>query len=295
MATSWFQGCSDKATYRRRIIDLESELSPREMREVWKEKESLPQELASYIAHSVGLMESGANYDRPYARRIISDNIQLFSANEHSCSKYIIVCFCGGLNRMMIPTPIFLQFMPEADCDILMIKDPSRSGFLCGVPGFGRDLSEVAENIEARLDLGRYAAVKCLGVSGGGSAALYAGIMLDAERALSICGKHRSLKLASGGDARIAPFSGEEFDEMVREKVHSTRTRLILAFGSKSPKDIEGAQSLKSRLPSAELVGVDPFDNHNVLFCLLKGGTLGAFFERFLFGSEPAPAPGRIG
>jgi hypothetical protein len=258
------------------------------MREVWSERDEIPAEIAVYIDNCVDMMEQGADYTRPYQPRQISRNIKLFSAPTVNDGKSLIVCFCGGLNRLMLPIPVFLQFMPETACDVLLIKDPSGWGYLCGVPEYAADLSKVADRIAVDLDVGRYANVKCLGVSGGGSAALYAGLLLDAERAISICGKHRSLKLAMAEDPNAAAFSGDEFDELVRGKLPSTNTRLILAFGARSAKDVVGARSLKQRLPSAEIVGVEPIDNHNLLYLLLKRAELRAFFERFLF------APGQV-
>lgn len=289
MTINRFENCHSRADYLRRFIDLENELSPFEMQALWQDRQALPDYLMAPLGKTIEMMAAGAPGTRPYMRIPMAANVTLFRAPGARAGKSLLIGFGGNGNRLMLPTPVFLQFIPETSFDVLFVRDPSHFGYLQGVPGFADTLAGVVDEIRARVDLTAYADTRCIGTSGGGSAALYAGLMLEANRAISVCGKHRSLsRHVTGNRNEGGAFTGDEFDAMVRDRVDRLTTRLLLVFGEKCPRDVEGAQSLLRYLPRARSITIKRLDDHNALLYLLQRRGLHDFFERFLINRLPA-------
>lgn len=254
-----------------------------EMREAWNARQALPHAAVAQLQATIGLMDECSATTRPFARTPLSPQANFFACHAHRAPKSLLVCFCGVANRMMMPVPVFLQLVPEDRFDVLVLKDPAGLGYLRGVPGLGGDLRQVAQAIASRLDCGSYADVRCLGVSGGGAAALYAGLLLQAERAVSVCGSHRSLASGPRGAGPAAGPTGHEFDALTAGRAGNGATRLVAVFGAQSARDREGAASLKEYLPACEMMAVANLADHNVLAGLLKNGALKAFLAEVLF------------
>jgi hypothetical protein len=209
--------------------------------------------------------------------------VNYYRAQGGTNVKTLLIGFCGNANRLMLPIPVFLQFVPEDGYDVLILRDPSRTGYLRGVPGFGGDLVKVAEAIRANVHIGSYREVRCVGTSGGGATALYTGLLLDVRRAVSVGGRHRTLcKRVVEGDSE---FSGEEFDFLV-QGLGPADTELFNIFGERCERDIEGARSLERYLGRLQPIRVPDLADHNVLAYLLQKGSLPNFFNRILFSEN---------
>lgn len=263
------------------------------MLSLWRDRHDLPDYLIAPLQKTVEMMADGRASGRPYLRIALATNVQLYRAAGPRIGKSLLVCFCGNVNRLMVPIPVLLQFIPETMFDVVIVKDPSRQGYIHGVPGFADSLAAAVDAIGTRINLAAYADIRCIGTSGGGSAALYAGLLLGASRAISVCGRHRSLPNRAAGEPDGETFTGFEFDDMVRDRIEDAATRLLLVFGQKYPRDVEGAQSLKRYLPKAQAIAIKPLDDHNALLYLLREKKLRGFLERFLFNSLPAQIEGR--
>lgn len=260
---------------------------------LWQGRQTLPDYLTGPLRKTIEMMAAGAADARAWIRVPLAANVSLYRAPQSKAGTSLLICFCGNVNRLMVPIPVFLQFIPETMFDVLIVKDPSRLGYLRGVPGFADDLAGVVDQIRARVKLDSYADIRCIGTSGGGSAALYAGLLLAAGRAISVCGKHRSLSRHVAGDPDDGgAFTGDEFDAMVRDHIDGAATELLLVYGGKSQRDIEGARSLMRYLPKARPLVIKPLDDHNALLYLLQTKRLHDFFARFLFPGLPAGSLG---
>ena len=282
-----FRDCLTGADYLRRVIELDDDLSPSEMSSLWQDKDKLPDFVAQHIGRTMKMVSAGSDSIRPFERTTISTNVQLFGAQAGDRKKSLLICFCGYAHRPMLPLAVFLQHIPEDRFDVLMIVEPSRYGYLKGVPEFGTDLVAVVDAIRERVPLDRYADIRCLGISAGGAAALYAGVLIGAERALSVCGRHRSLSShVIGQPGRPPEFVGDEFDLMVRDRIAGSATRLLAAFGEDAAHDVEGAKSLTRSFPACHPVRIKGLAGHNALQHLLERDGLDEFFERFLLGDE---------
>lgn len=290
-----FSQCRSRADYLRKLIDVENEAAPLEMRELWNCRHELPQDAVTQLQATLDMMAACAPVTRPFVRTPLSPQANLFAWSAPSAHKSLLVCFCGVANRMMLPIPVFLQLVAADRFDVLILKDPTGWGYLRGVPGLGDTLPEVTDAIAARLDLASYADVRCLGVSSGGAAALYAGVLLEAARAVSVGGRHRSLAAKPQGEGKTGGgLTDHEFDQAIRDRATGASTRLIAVFGANAPRDREGAASLRAHLPSCEMRPVADVKNHNVLALLLKNGALQSFLDDVLFSPGCGPRVARV-
>lgn len=269
--------------YLRRLIELEDSLAPLELANARESSSDLPEEVAQGLGKTYAMMMAGSKSLRPYVRTEISSNLRFYSAGGAKADRSLLLCFCGNLNRMMIPIPVFLQFVPHDHFDVLIAKDPTKDEYIRGVPDYAGDLAEFLFKIRLNLGVDQYRDIRCLGTSAGGGVALYAGIMLNAERAIAVCGKHRTLaKVALNERDSAGARDGFEFDRLIQQQYPTSTTTLLGFHGRDFPRDVIGTASLKRRLPSLKVVNVHGLNNHSVLPFLLYKGLLHGFFQRFL-------------
>lgn len=280
MTADPFAGCRARAEYLRRLIDLENELSPSEIWALWQARASLPEAIIAPLGKTIKMMSRGAKELCRFERTVLSANAFLYRAAGGAERKTLLIGFGGNVNRLMLPTAVFLQFIPDADYDMLLLRDPTRSGYLRGVPGFGDDLAKMAEAIRSHVDLDSYRELRCVGTSGGGQVALYMGLLLNARRAVSVGGRHRSLSKKVA--VEDSGFTGYELDKFI-EDLGTRDTELLNLFGVQCERDIEGARSLEKVLPRLMPVTIADLAEHNALAHLLERGALPGFFKRILF------------
>jgi len=271
-----------RAEYIRRLIELQGELTPGDTLEIWKDRQSLPDYIVERLDRELLWMSYGAPRPRLWRRQELSTNVNLYSGSGGDGPKSLLLCFCGLANRMMVPLSAFLQHLPETEVDVVVVRDPSRHHYKMGVPEFADSLETFVDRLAERIDLSSYADLRCLGVSAGGASALYAGLMLGAERALSVCGRHPSL------DEPLPP-SGD-YDAMLAGRSTPGATRLFAFYGEENRRDRQGTRALMAHLPAIQPVSIKGLSGHNALFHLLETRELGNFFQRFLLARAKAPA-----
>lgn len=288
-----FAECRSRADYLRKLIEVENEACPAELRDLAGACGDLPADAAARLKATLDLMDRCPAPTRPFTRTTLSPAAGLYRHEAGVSGKSLLVCFCGVAHRMMVPIPVFLQLIPADRFDVLVLKDPSGRDYLGGVPGFGGDLQQVAAGIRTRLDFQAYGDVRCLGVSSGGAAALYAGLLLGAARAVAIGGRHPSLATRRGTFMGLGRSpAGCEFDRAVGELAGRATTRLLAVFGGDAPRDRQGAESLRQHLPACELVPVGAISDHNLLACLLRDGDAQAFLDEVLLQPAAELRPG---
>lgn len=275
-----FDDCHSISDFYKKLIEIENNYTPAEFSEIWENKESLSEKIKPSISKTISLMQKGTDEIRPYQRNTISLNVNLYHT-ESNLKKSLLICFCGVANRLMMPVPVFLQFIPEDQFDVLVIRDPSEHGYVHGIPAFSKDLLETSKLLKEVIDLNRYNDLRCLGTSGGGSAALYFGILMHAKIAISVGGKHRSLSDKVNSEEHL--ISGFEFDNLIGNINHEEiTTQLFAVYGDGSERDKVGAYSLKKYLKNCKLVTVKDIKEHNVLGILLQRNQLSSFLKSFI-------------
>lgn len=261
-----FAQCRTPADFYRVQITLENELTPQELLEQLKWRDELAPPARKWISALEEMMLRESGQIQPFRRTSLSENVQFCHAGAGHGVKSLLVGFCGNFQRLMMPLPVFLQQVPADIFDVLIFKDPGRDFFLRGVPGYVDSLAQLPERVERDLPLARYASVRCIGTSAGGAAALVAGEVFGAERALSFGGGHPARASES-----LEPkgLTGTELDLVFADAKRSCGRKLAF-FGETNEFDRETAGSLCRAYPGTRIAPVRGVSTHNIFFELFE-------------------------
>ena len=279
IASEAFWACRTPADYYRLQIALENECSPEEVLALVEPRDRLPVPARKWIERLEGMMRRVNETIEPFTRVAVAENVQFYGrGGRPDGSRSLLLCFCGNFQRPLLPVPLFLQHVPAQDFDVVVFRDPTKMLFLDGVPGYLERLEELPDRLARDLPLNEYASVRCFGTSAGGAAALAAGAVLGAERALAFGGGHPSLSegtLPSEG-ARIDAF------DSVFGKAACTSTRMLALFGAQNERDRANAASLARAFEGVRVAEVPGVGGHNMFYELFESGELSPFLGRTL-------------
>jgi hypothetical protein len=278
-----FKHCKSRSDFLKKIIELENLLSPIEFLNLSQENPNIPDIAKNQIASTLNMMQAIDKKIHPFSRREISKNVNFYSYHptEGGGIKKLLICFCGLANRLLVPIPTFLQCIPASEFDVLVYIDPSAFCYMQGVPEFSTSIKNLTLDTQKYINFNDYKSLISLGTSGGGSAAIYFGILIKASSAISICGKHRTLSLHKAHIIE-ASLDGFEFDRMIEDLLELSKTKLLLVCGEGCQKDIEGAQTLKKYLAKSRTLLIRDLDSHNVIMFLLGKKKLTHFIHGLL-------------
>lgn len=271
-------------------IDIENRFTPAEVNALPLFTGGLPRETRRQLWKTRRMMRRGHPRIRTYQRSETARNATLYRGAP--TADRLLVVFCGIAGRPMIPTPVFLQFIPETRHDVLMLRDPTGNAYTHGVPGLGNDLQETLNQLAGQIDFTRYRETRALGVSSGGAAALCTGILLGSTLALSFGGRHPSCSRRARTGNRA-----DRFDTLVAPLLAESGTWLANFRAENHPADEEGARSLRATLPACRDLVVTGTSNHILLAELAgQGGSwwrphrnrLQTVFANFLLADTPA-------
>jgi hypothetical protein len=279
-----FQHCNSRADFLNKVNEYQNILAPNEFIKLYQEFNTILPDIAErQMARTVDMINSLGKEYQNFIRKPLSPNVNFYSAPlGMSSKKKLLICFCGIANRLLVPIPVFLQTVPQKDFDVLVYSDPDKTSYLNGIPEFSRSLKDLMSNTKPYVDFQRYTALISIGTSGGGSAALYFGILANIDKAISVCGKHRSLAVKKPSNIELLKFDGFEFDRMIKNHLDKSKTKTILVYGEKCPRDIYGALSLKKHLPLSQELIIKDLAEHNAFHYFLARGKLKAFIQMLL-------------
>lgn len=227
----------------------------------------------------------------PYARTPISPGATLYSAEgtpDERARRTLVIAFTGVADRLMMPLATFLQHCPADAYDFLVLFDRTRSSYLRGIAGFGDDLPASLDALRARIAPAGHRRAVALGTSGGGFAAVWAGIDLGLHRAVSVGG---STPGEIENNARTPGIDTSGFGELIRRRA-GRLPEVVYIAGEHATRDLGKGRSLQRYLPTT-LIVVPGCDNHNTLHFLRRRGELGGLLAR-LFGHAPVDAAAPI-
>jgi hypothetical protein len=197
-----------------------------------------------------------------FSRIQINPSVSLYSNGRGAST--LIVGFTGRIDLLFMPIALVLQYFAD-DCDVLVLRDPGRTGFGNGIGGYATSFPEMVARLKQDIDFGRYKSVRCLGTSGGGCAALAGGILMGAERA--VCFSGRLPSRARRETSRNIP---PDIENAVRTAVGDP-SRFFCVFGADNEKDVGNAQAIREVLDTT-LIPVAGVADHNVVWHLhLRG------------------------
>jgi hypothetical protein len=275
--------CRTTADHYRVQIDAENFLSPAEIAGLAAMGDALPPQAHTWVQRLLNLGGRIRRDLQPYTRRALGENAMLYEGiASEDASRILVVGFSGVANRMMLPVAPFLQALPAARCDVLVLRDPARTAFLRGVPGYAPDLPALAARLGADLPLSRYAERRCIGTSSGGAAALAFGTLIGASVALSLGGTHPRGMATAGvppGPERFA------FDRLF-DGHPPARTRLICCHGQDCIRDSVRGRLMAMATPGAEVLVVPRVALHAVLPGLVPHNAMARFIEEVLLDAR---------
>ena len=278
-----FRRCRNEKDFWRVQLDAEHRLTPAEFARLIEVKADLPSSAQAWL-DKVGAI--GAFGQRPIAgfqRKVLHDGVTLYSDGQGAArSKRLIIGFCGLAHQLMLPIPCMLQYLDPAQCDVLVLRDPDREHYFGGIGDYASSFPGLLERLRRDLPLASYGQVYCYGTSVGGAAALRAGLLLEADRAIAI-GVSFPWHVSRLKEPAARPFPA--FDPIC-DCWRETGTVLISAFGGANRKDREQSERLAAILPVRSIVFAD-VANHNLILELATSGRLDAFFARvFRLGKD---------
>lgn len=215
----------------------------------------------------------------PYVRSSIAPDVTLFHNPDVPCvNKSIVIAFCGKAQRLLIPTGVFLQLLPSADVDVVILTDPRRSHFARGLQEYAADFFQFVTRLDKDLKLNRYKNVCCYGTSMGGFVALRCGLLLG-TKSVSVGGKFpwHVQRLLTG---QTMPA----FDLLCSCKA-SAAVSFVCVYGNNAD-DLRAVDHLATMFPVTRL---HIQASHNVIFAMYKEGTLRQFY-RVQFAFDPTVA-----
>lgn len=279
-----FAACRTAADFYRVQIDAENILSPAEVAAL--DPAALPPPAAAWLGRLRGMLLLAGGGAQAFRRRDLSDNATFYEGEGEGTPRCLVVAFTGIALRMNVPAPAFLQALPAAACDVVILRDPGRAAFLAGVPGYAADLPALAARLAADLPGGRHpAGIRCIGTSAGGAAALYLGRLVGARRAVSVDGAHPAglkLRLAAEVDrgALDAAVAG----------MPPGAEMLVAAHGISDPRDAVRGRLLAAGLPGAHALTIAVQGPHGLLGTLLARRLLARFLAEVLLADTPRDA-----
>ena len=191
-----------------------------------------------------------------YLREDWGKNVKFYTANRSAQSLIVAFCGKGGLG---VPVSSFLQMMREDLYDVLVLHDERELFFDRGVAGFSDSFLEAVHRIKALATERGYGEVITFGPSMGGYPALRAGLLLGADRSISVGGMYcwhvgrllKNRETAMAFDVLCPCFSARS-------------TELIAVASAGHPIDSDGLRVLQRTFPNCHALLIDTRE-HNVM------------------------------
>jgi hypothetical protein len=249
---------------KRRTVGLENSLTPAEIARLIEGDPAgdLPFELRS-------VFESGQT-PVAYVRQVWSENATFYTANKGARS--LIVVFCGLRDWPGIPTSYFLQTLRDDLYDVLVLQDPLALHFDRGISGHG-SLLELSRSIGAFAEANGHTEIVTYGASMGGLPALRAGILLKADRAISVGGRYpwNVGRLSQNKEAASRAF------DLLCPCFADSATQLVAIAGTRNEEDMKALEVLQQTLPACLGIKINT-RRHSVAGFFLRAGLLPLFF-----------------
>lgn len=224
---------------------------------------------------------------QPYERITWSRGAVAYSAPGDAVTgarRRLVIALTGGVNRLMMPMALFLQYCPADRLDFLVLSDFQRKYYLAGVEGLGHDLPSTIAEIRARFPRSVLASAITFGTSAGGFASVWMGVELGVARAVAVGGVTPN---EIGQHVRTQGTDLSGFEEAIRR--HESRLpEVVLVSGALAERDIGKAHAMQRYLPATHITVPDS-SNHNMLYDAWKAGGLAPLLDRLL-GDAPASA-----
>jgi hypothetical protein len=240
---------------------------------------ALGNSLLSHMTMMVNdLTDAGKDQPEPFRRVQIANGVWGFGASRERTNKTLLLCFTGNSDRLMMPSPTFLQHFDPMTVDVVFMVDRNKCGFRDGISEVGDSLATMVDALPKLLAIGDYAKLAVIGTSGGGLAAVLGGLRLKADAIMAIGGTNPE-------DSHWSKMKGGTAIELLAKWApESPESRITLVIGAQSPRDRVAAEATL-KLIKAELIEVSDPDGpvkHNAAYPLVRQKKFTAFARQYL-------------
>ncbi|MDB5541566.1 MAG: hypothetical protein JWQ89_3293 [Devosia sp.] len=263
---------------------LEDDLTPGELAALLTEFDQLSGLAKLACEASIVLPELRRVPAQPFRRRDVASDVAFFSDGlAPAAEKSLIVALCGRSDRLMLPWSLFLQFIPAAMFDVVILADRNRDDYVAGVEGYAPDLWSLVQRVLSDAGASRYQRLYCYGTSAGGLPALRFGLLAGAYRSISLGGVYSwDIHRLQSGKALPA------FDPLCSCNARA-EGHFVCVHASGARHDNMAAARLQ-RIMQMSRIPIDSLDQHNVVYPIYKAGGLPNFNAQ-LFDFDPLLLP----
>jgi hypothetical protein len=261
--------CRSPADFYRTQIAIQESATPAEVAVLMQTPLVAPAEFGKWMQRLWTMMTCERSEIQQFRLRRLSRNILHYSGGTRA--RALVVGFCGKAGVLFMPIPAILQYFTAGECDVLVVRDPARMGFVDGMLGYADSFSQMIERLRADADMAEYEEIRTFGTSGGGAAALAGGVLLNARRAVCFCGH---LPSSSG---RYGSHAGSAIMEGILRGA-APLTKYYCAFGDTNANDANRARDFEQAL-QVRLRPIEGVSDHNVIFEVHKKRGLVALFN----------------
>jgi hypothetical protein len=240
---------------------------------------AVPEHCARWFDNTDASLRGNGRPLQPYARHVVSTSAAIYAAPgtpQERASRTLVIAYATDALRLFMPISVFLQHLPAASHEVMLLIDPQRRFFLTGVEGLGEDLPSTMRRIAELTQPSRYRRSVAFGCSAGGLAAIWTAVELGFTRGVSVGGVDVTSVI---GRVAMQDFDLTGFDAAVRRRLKLPEIRLV--FGEGNERDSQKAVEMAKRLPS-QYVTVHGASDHNVLYDVYKGGRLDEFLTQLI-------------
>jgi hypothetical protein len=269
--------------FNRLRIGIENFFSPAEICAlidgVRERNAAVPDYCARWLEGSDESMRGGGRPVQPYARHTISHEATIYAAPgtpAERATRTMVIAYTSDANRLFMPISVFLQHVPAATHEVLLLLDLTRRFYLGGITGLGDDLPSTIRRIDALAAPSRFRRAVAFGCSAGGLAAIWTAVELGFPRAVSVGG---IVPESAAERINTQHFDLSGFDDAVRRRIKLPE--IMLVRGENNNRDTAKALQMADRVP-AKHVTVRGASDHNVLYDVWKGGRLDSFLAEMI-------------
>jgi len=252
--------CKSPADYYRLHLSIQQFATPDEVALIARSSTALPPEFDRELRVLASRMTEIRDDIQICRFTQIAENISLYVGTTPG--RRLVFAFGGKGVGLFMPTALVLQYLVPEGCDVVILHDPARIGFVSGIFGYSDSFRGLVERLRADIDFGGYESVRVYGISGGGAAALAAGVLLGTPSASCFSGHMpmSSPKRAERPQARV-------MDALLRDAAPLSTFSCV--FGADSAYDVNHAAGMETALRTRQ-ISIPGVSNHNVVWELHK-------------------------
>lgn len=221
----------------------------------------------------------GKDSPEPFIKKRINDHTLYFTCDKQKIKKEktLVIAFTGSLNRMMMPLPVFLQYLDANTTDVIFITCPhKRLGYRYGMPGHDDNFQDMLKRFGS-LPYSDYKSVVGFGTSSGSYPILLLAHIYAFDSVLAVGPRgpndERWLEVL-GVDTRTV------LNELSDGLINNPKTYIV--YGSTDPIDVKGTQDWKALLTLVTPIKIEGA-KHNALLPFIEKGSLNQLLVRTIF------------